>query len=89
MVQAGWVREQHAEDHFAYLGEHADTIRPAGGQRPNLNEWWNGGLWVMEADTPEQAASLCENDPYFKLGLRMGYRLYVWGKVPFYGGVTL
>ena len=87
--QAGWVRKQHAKDHFAYLEMNADTIRLAGGLRPSPDYWWSGGLWVMEVDTRQQAASLCENDPYFKLGLRKSYRLYAWGKAPFYGAVTL
>jgi uncharacterized protein len=34
------------------------------------------GLWIMA-------------DPYFKLGLRKGYRLLVWGKAPCYEAVTL
>ena len=49
---------------------HADTIRLAGGLRPNPDDWFIGGLWVIEADIRQQAQSLCENDPYFKLGLR-------------------
>ncbi len=44
---------------------------------------------VMEVDTRERAASLCEDDPYFKLGLRKGYRLCIWGKAPCYGAVVL
>jgi uncharacterized protein YciI len=87
--QAGWVRKQHAKDHFAYLEMNADAIKLAGGLRPSPEDWWNGGLWVMEVDTRQRAASLCENDPYFKLGLRKSYRLCVWGKAPFYGAVTL
>ena len=66
-----------------------DVIKIAGGLRPNPDQWWSGGLWVMEVATRRQAESLCENDPYFKLGLRKAYRLYVWGKAPFYGPVTL
>jgi len=87
--QAGWVRKQHAADHFAYLVTHADVIKIAGGLRPNPDQWWRGGLWVMEVATRGQAESLCENDPCFKLGLRKAYRLYVWGKAPLYGPVTL
>lgn len=83
------MRKKHAVDRFAYLKMHADTIRPAGGLRPNPDDWFIGGLWVIEADTRQHAQSLCENDPYFKLGRRKGYRLYVWGKAPFYGAVTL
>ena len=87
--QAGWVRRQHSGDHFAYLKMNTDTIKLAGGLRPDPDGWWNGGLWVMEVDTRLQAERLCENDPYFKLGLRKSYRLYVWGKAPFYEAVTL
>ena len=45
-----------------------------------MDDWFIARLCVIEADTRPQAQSLCENDPYFKLGLRKGYRLYVWGK---------
>ena len=31
--QAGWVRKQYANDHFAYLKMNTDTIRLAGGLR--------------------------------------------------------
>jgi uncharacterized protein len=84
--QAGWVRRQYANDHFDYLKKHAQTITLAGGLRPSPDDWWSGGLWVA---TREQAVALCENDPYFKLGLRRSYRLYVWGKAPSYGSVAL
>jgi hypothetical protein len=68
---------------------HADTFRLAGGLRPNLVDGFIGGLWVIEVDTRQQAENLCENDPYFKLGPRKGYRLYVWGKAPILGAITL
>lgn len=88
-AEAGWVRKQHAADHFAYLGANRDTIKLAGGLRPDPDQWWNGGLWVMEVSSREEAARLCEEDPYFKLGLRKGYRLQLWGKAPLYDTVTL
>jgi len=77
---AGWVRKQHSEEHFAYLDRHKDKICEAGGLRPGPEEWFTGGLWVMDVETREEAARLCEEDPYFTLGLRRGYRLAVWGK---------
>ena len=30
-----------------------------------------------------------ENDPFFRFGLRKGYRLFVWGKAPCYQTVEL
>jgi uncharacterized protein YciI len=86
---AGWVRKKHAEDHFAYLAEHRDRILLAGGLRNDPGEWFCGGMWVMEVRDRAEAAALCEDDPYFKLGLRSWYRLYTWGKAPCYGNVML
>src|SRR5262249_50159842 len=68
---------------------HRDKIVLAGGLRPNPGEWYCGGLWVMEVENRADAARLCEEDPYFRLGLRKGYRLCVWGKAPPYQAVTL
>ena len=36
--QAGWVRRQHSGDHFAYLKMNTDTIKLAGGLRPNTDD---------------------------------------------------
>jgi hypothetical protein len=44
---------------------------------------------VLEVVDRAEAAMLCEQHPYFRLGLRAGYRLYTWGKAPSYGVVTL
>ncbi len=86
---AGWVRKQHADDHFAYLAANSDQIKLGGGLRENPAGWFVGGLWVMECATHAEAVALVEGDPYFKLGLRQSYRLLVWGKAPCYGKVVL
>lgn len=83
------IRKNHGQAHFDYLAEHSDRILIGGGLRPNPGEWYCGGLWVIEAGKREEAVALIENDPYFKLGLRKGYRLMVWGKAPNYSHVTL
>lgn len=82
-------KDQNQEQHFDYLAAHSDRILIGGGLRPAPGEWYTGGLWVLEVETREEAVALIENDPYFKLGLRKGYRLMVWGKAPNYGAVTL
>ena len=87
--EAGGIRRQHAAAHFAYLAENRDRILLGGGLRYAPGEWYCGGMWVMETGSRDEAAALCENDPYFKLGLRKTYRLYVWGKAPCYGPVEL
>jgi len=83
------LREEHAHEHFAYFAEHRDTIVLAGGLRQNPGDWYCGGLWIIEVESRDEAVRLCENDPFFKCGLRNSYRLYVWGKAPPYGPVTL
>jgi uncharacterized protein YciI len=83
------IRKNHSQAHFDYLAEHSDRILIGGGLRPNPDEWYCGGLWVIEVETREDAIALIENDPYFTLGLRKGYRLMIWGKAPNYGAVTL
>ena len=87
--QAGWVREQHHADHFAYLERHKDKILLGGGLRPAPDAYWEGGLWILDVTTREEAVRLCEDDPYFTKGLRKGYRLYIWGRAPCYGRVEL
>jgi len=83
------VRRQHAEDHFAYLAANRAKILLGGGLRPAPEEWYCGGLWVMEVTSRNEAVALCEDDPYFRLGLRKGYRLLTWGKAPCYDQVVL
>ena len=83
------IRKEHAAAHFDYLGANRSKIVIAGGLRPAPDEWYCGGLWVLEVDSRDEAVTLIEQDPFFRLGLRRGYRLLVWGKAPCYGTVSL
>jgi hypothetical protein len=83
------VRVDHHEAHFQYLTLHTDKIRIAGGLRPEPGGTFCGGLWVLEIESRAEAVLLCEDDPYFRLGLRSGYQLYAWGKAPVFGDVIL
>lgn len=74
------VRRSHAQAHLDYLDAHRDRILLAGGLRPDPEAPHAGGLWVMEVASRDEAAALCENDPYYRQGLRRSYRLCVWGK---------
>lgn len=84
-----WVRAKHGQEHFDYLARHVDKIKIGGGLRNESDGPWVGGLWVLEVADRDEAAHLCEHDPYFKLGLRKSYRLMLWGKAPFYGDIVL
>lgn len=83
------IRRDCEQAHIDYLAANADRIRIGGGLRQEPGDWFVGGLWVIDDATRAEAARLCEDDPYFKRGLRKSYQLYVWGKAPCYGDVTL
>ena len=83
------IRKEHSAAHFAYLGSNRDRILIAGGLRSAPGEWYRGGPWVLEVGSRDEAVRLIEQDPCFRLGLRKGYRLLVWGKAPCYSTVTL
>jgi len=44
---------------------------------------------VLEVASREEAVALCEDDPFFRHGLRKSYRLCLWGKAPCYQTVEL
>jgi uncharacterized protein len=74
------VRAVAEDAHLAYLGKHRDAVLIAGALRPAPDAVPTGGLWIIEADTREEAARICEADPFFTAGLRKSYRLDSWTK---------
>jgi len=74
------IREKFSADHLAYLDRHRDQILLPGGLRDAAGGTLIGGLWVLDVERREEAAALCENDPFFRHGLRKRYHLRVWGK---------
>jgi len=74
------LRERFTAEHMAYLDAHRERILLPGGMRPVPGGALQGGLWVMEVESREEAVRLCEDDPFFRHGLRHTYRLAVWGK---------
>lgn len=83
------IRKRVGQAHLDYLQRHSDKILIGGGLRPAPEEWYCGGLWILNVETHDEAKALVEGDPFFTEGLRLGYRLFVWGKAPIYGSVTL
>jgi uncharacterized protein YciI len=74
------IRRAQTDAHLAYLDAHADEILIGGGLRQGPDEWYCGGLWIMDVADRARAVRLCEDDPFFKAGVRKGYKLLVWGK---------
>jgi uncharacterized protein YciI len=84
------IREANAQAHFDYLEKHRGQIRLAGGVRDEPGGPPDGGLWILDniGDRAE-AVRLCEDDPFFRAGLRQGYVLKAWGFAPCYEDVML
>lgn len=61
--------------HLAYLAAHSAQVKFAAGLCENQGEPSYGGMWVIKADRREDAARICENDPFFRCGRRAGYKL--------------
>jgi uncharacterized protein YciI len=73
------VRAEHEPAHLAYLEQHRQEIRMAGGLRDQHGGPFVGGLWVLEVTSRERAVGLIEQDPYCRANPRK-YRLLAWGK---------
>jgi uncharacterized protein YciI len=65
------IRRAQTDAHLAYLDAHADEILIGGGLRPGPDEWYCGGLWIMDVADRARAVRLCEDDPFFKAGLEL------------------
>lgn len=73
------VREAHEPAHLAYLEQHRQEVRMAGGLRNQHGGPFVGGLWVLDVESRERALELIEQDPYYRACPRK-YRLLAWGK---------
>ncbi|MBL8689136.1 MAG: YciI family protein [Rhodospirillaceae bacterium] len=74
------IRPRLMPDHLAFLEREAKRIRAAG---PLLREDGSGagGLWLVDADSPAEARTLIEADPFWPTGLRRSVRILHWRQV--------
>ena len=66
--------------HFAYLKAHEHRIVAIGGLKDAPEAPFCGSLWVIEAETLDEARALMDGDPYCAAGLRPERRLFVWNR---------
>jgi uncharacterized protein len=74
------ARQRLMPAHLDFLQKHRDRIRAAGPLR-ETDGIPAGGLWLVEADTPEAVAALYREDPFWPTGLRKSVRLLAWSQV--------
>lgn len=74
------ARESHMGDHLAFLAAHEEKVLAAG---PLLDEGQlpTGGLWIVEADGPEEVEELVHADPFWPTGLRKTVEIRPWRQV--------
>ena len=75
------MRPKHMPDHLAFLERNATSIHAAGPLKDTESNAPAGGLWIVEADSPQIVQSLIEVDPFWATGLRKSVRVLEWTQV--------
>lgn len=81
-------RLQHMSEHLAFLEHNARLIHGAGPLADASDGAAAGGLWLVEADSPDEVQALYQADPFWPTGLRKSIRVLEWKQV-FAGGRRL
>lgn len=75
------ARAQYMPDHLLFLERNAASIHAAGPLEDTANSASAGGLWIVQADSPQAVQSLIEADPFWPTGLRKSVRILEWTRV--------
>jgi uncharacterized protein YciI len=78
-------RSEFMSDHLAFLERNGTTVRAAGPLKAAADGTPAGGLWLVEAKSAEDVRRLCEDDPFWSMGLRKSVQIFEWTRV-FAGG---
>ena len=75
------VRAKYMPDHLSFLERNASSIHAAGPLKDTASDAPAGGLWIVQADSPQAVQSLIEADPFWPTGLRKSIRILEWTRV--------
>jgi uncharacterized protein YciI len=75
------MRPKHMPDHLEFLQSNASRILYAGPLKDTENDAPAGGLWIVEADSPQTGGALVRADPFWSTGLRKSVRVFEWTQV--------
>ncbi len=75
------MRAKHMPDHLSFLEHNAACITAAGPLEDTAAGAPAGGLWIVQADSPQSVRSLVESDPFWPTGLRKSVRILAWRHV--------
>ena len=78
------LRSRYMSQHLDFLEANRPAVVSAGPLVAGDGEA-AGGIWVVDADTPETVEALVKADPFWPTGLRKSYRILKWRQI-FAGG---
>jgi uncharacterized protein YciI len=76
--RSGWIISQASR---LSAGAGPSRRASAGPLRDTADGAGAGGLWLVEADGPDEVAALCKADPFWPTGLRKAVRVLAWMQV--------
>jgi uncharacterized protein YciI len=79
------MRPKFMANHLQFLADNSDRIEIAGPMKEAQSQQPAGGLWMIDAESPEQVQALVETDPFWPTGLRKSIRILEWTHVYAYG----
>jgi uncharacterized protein YciI len=74
------VRRQYMPAHLSFLEQNAARVKAAGPLRVSSGDP-AGGLWIVEAASPDAVDALIREDPFWPTGLRRSVRVLSWSQV--------
>jgi uncharacterized protein YciI len=77
----GETRRRLMPTHLSFLEQHQAHIRAAGPLQETANGRGAGGLWLVEAQSPEAVREMVQQDPFWPTGLRESVRILRWQQV--------
>jgi len=81
------LREKHLAEHMKFLESHKE-ITMAGSTTPYGAAASNGGIWVIKGVSYQQAVKICENDPFFTVGVRQQVTVFEYRVAPWFEEVV-
>jgi len=72
------VRKQYLDLHLEWIKQRRNIITAAGSLREKNKDQPVGALWLVEAESEEEALTLFSDDPFWVNGLRSSVEVLSW-----------
>ncbi len=72
------IRSKFMQQHLSFLDENKVE---AAGPLTDPEDKGRDGLWIVEAEHPDDVEKLVRNDPFWPTGLRQSYTILPWKQV--------